>query len=477
MNTSIQHSPAFTLRTPAFYQWLAEELITNQDQWAEFKERCMAVAGAQFYGHRSWQSVASAVLKGYSIGMDFVEALSKIQILEGRPTMRGADAVSHVHKMVEGASCVHVLNFAAYGAEHGERLEELVENWVEHSHPNEVDLDPTRIAVWVMQRPDYRPRVIAYTMNQAIDAGLPDRNARWSYYPDRCLTWQAAAIGVQHMFGDALGGMYLTEEIENSPPRGHDLEAPSSPRTRTAPIPVPAEELRREADPRSERDYERQLAEFRDTLEHFGISEDIAHHAVFGRALKKHLGPSYRELAELVAWLNPIEEARIQLNEGQTIHGYSLRMMIMQYDLHQALIERMSPKGKTVAWASAKRTDMWNAKLEATNAFTQVLLSQPWPDKGKSDEPDPEVVAAAQKAHDDEMARLKATGRPMSHGTADGEEYAKMMADIAGQIAGGSKNQAATEANNAEKAWAEDERSKDEKNAVLDETENGDGEE
>lgn len=437
MNIELPSDPRPRERTPEFYRWLASELVINKSLWAELRERCAVVSAAQLYGHQRWETAAAVALKGYGIGMSFMEALSKIQVIEGRPTLRGADAVSHIHKMIDGALC---RNITALGDFNGFELSEdalagLRAMLEEHYRDCWVgsNLDPSKISVWAMKRPGWATRIFMYTMAQARSVGLPSRNDRWNLYPDRCVKWQAASIGTQEMFGDVLGGMYLTEEIENTPVHG-PLSAPAPPpptmqamrkqaAPTPAPAPAPARNWREGVTPPEaiEKAKQEQLDKIGNVLRGYGISYAVACAASLGYMLGDE-APSDSERLELLGWLDQISALRSRLFEGHSAAGVYFRVAEAQYGLFRGLIEEDGKDGKAILWTGAARSDKALAVREGLSAAVIAVLGEPLPDAGEDDEPDPEKVAADDAALAEELERIRKNAEELNRIRKNAEE-------------------------------------------------------
>jgi hypothetical protein len=394
----------------AYFQWLANVLIVDDRLWASFYDRCKAIAAGGLYGHRNPNTVAGAVLKGYSLGMDFMEALSKLKVIQGNPTLRGPSAVAHVHAVVEGAKlrCVteqlQLYRQDDDGNELGpvplkefpdldlERLRDRLEDELQdpddwrNGGPN-----PRRAAVWVMERPGWAPRFYVFTWHEAEAAGLPMRNENWDLYPDRCLKWQAASVGCQEMFGADLEGLYLAEEIENAPRTRR--EAAREPEPEPAHPPEPASRAT--------------LTEIGRRLRAVGVSYALACRRALGRELGS-AKPKGGELDALALWLERVEAIQSDLANGQVVGGYHLKIYTAEFERWRPIVDRVSEAGRVVAWSGAARRDRGHATNEGVTAALLLVLEERPPDPGESDEPDPEKVAAAHRRLAEAQAEIEA---------------------------------------------------------------------
>ncbi len=429
----MDHNPA--LPTRAYYKNLASRLILEKELWSQFYSRCEAMASAGLHGHKDPSTVAAAVLKGYSLGMDFMEALGKIKMIDGNPVLRGPSAVAHIHAVVPGAKCRVVTDLVRVDA-HGTPLAELVERLCE----DQVDcwkgrrcLDPTKISVWEMSRPEWDPKYYVFTMAQAERAGMVARNSTWRNYPERCLKWQAASIGTQEMFGDSLGGMYLEEEMQNAPQRA--AESPPAP----SPLPPVADfDEDQWANPE---DYVAALHTVHARIEALDLAEDFVMEAALGDVVSR---PSPSQLDQVQQWLANAESAISKFVRGLPVQGISLKVYESDFERHRPVIEKAIPgSGIAVLWSGGARLSKEIAVIEGSVAGLMVLLEQRLPEVDEDDTPDPEVVAKAEatlKAHQEKTkARNEENGRKARERLAKAEAEKNVAAeDEAPAATGGS---------------------------------------
>lgn len=395
------------LPSRAYYKWLSSALILDRGLWLQFFDRCKAMAAAQLYGHKRAETVAAAVLKGYSLGMDFMEALSKIKVIKGNPVLRGPNAIAHIHAVVPGARCRPVTSTLRAGGPHGElagfpgvdyadlvvRLQaEHPECWVDGR------LDPAKIAVWVMVRPDWEPTVYAFTLAQAERAGLLQRNENWRLYPDRCLKWQAASVGTQEMFGSELEGMYLAEELENAP----TVRAIPAPSRALPAVPVETEPERAPGPDADESDaYNTALADVGTRLRRFRVSYAKACQRAVGRELGA-AKPGHAELAALEAFCGQLEDWHRSYVEGSELDSLRLRIYETSYGRHRPVVERYvaGPSGSSwgAVWTGAADTSEDDVKAIGGCAALLAFLGEPVFDPGPDEEPTPEAIEAANAA-------------------------------------------------------------------------------
>ena len=169
-------------------QQLAEEVIFYPEKMAHLYKMCQAMASIGLCGHKSPESALSAVLFGLGLGMPPMQGLTSIQVIHGKPCLRGPAALAHI------TSLGHVLRVVT--VERGE--------------------DPAKVAVVETER-DGRRKEFRGTREAVDRAGLPAKNPVWDSYPERCLKWHTVSEATQEVFGDLLAGAYLVEEMEQAP--------------------------------------------------------------------------------------------------------------------------------------------------------------------------------------------------------------------------------------------------------------------
>lgn len=169
-------------------QQLAEEVVFHPEKMAHLYKMCSAMASIGLCGHKSPESALSAVLFGLGLGMPPMQGMTSIQVIHGKPCLRGPAALAHI------TSLGHILRVVT--VERGE--------------------DPAKVAIVETER-DGRKKEFRGTREAVDRAGLPEKNTVWKSYPERCLKWHVVSEATQEVFGDLLAGAYLVEEMEQSP--------------------------------------------------------------------------------------------------------------------------------------------------------------------------------------------------------------------------------------------------------------------
>jgi hypothetical protein len=127
-------------------------------------------------------AITAAILYGDEVGLAPMQALAKIAVIEGRPTL--------------AAEAMRALILAA-----GHDL------WIE-------DATATRVTLAGKRRDSDQTSRVTWTMDDARRAKLAGRPA-WNLYPRQMLLARATAELARGVFADAIGGLSATEELED----------------------------------------------------------------------------------------------------------------------------------------------------------------------------------------------------------------------------------------------------------------------
>jgi len=150
------------------------------------------------------EAVLAAVLFGHEVGVGPMTALSKVHVVEGRPTM-AADLMR------------------ALGLAQGHDM------WVEEA-------GGTRVTACGRRKGSEHVTKVTWTMDDAKRAGLAGKQ-NWARYPRQMLLARATAELARLVWPDALGGVsYATEELQDEPAAGlpvADMAEPAQPQRRT----------------------------------------------------------------------------------------------------------------------------------------------------------------------------------------------------------------------------------------------------
>lgn len=144
----------------------------------------IAKSGLAPNGMKSPEQITIAIMHGMEIGLPPLQAVQRIAVVNGRPTIWG-DAIP------------------ALLLSRGFRLKETMEG--------EGD---KRFARCEITRPDGGKVVGTFSVDDAKTAGLWSKQGPWKQYPDRMLKMRARGFAARDGAADVLSGLYLREEIE-----------------------------------------------------------------------------------------------------------------------------------------------------------------------------------------------------------------------------------------------------------------------
>jgi hypothetical protein len=169
----------------------------------------VCVAGLAPKGLDTPEKAMVAIMHGLEIGLTPMAALQRIAVVNGRPSLWGDGAMGLVR---------------ASG------LCEFVRERVEGDGDK-------RVAICEAKRRGESEAIIGrFSVADARRAGLWDKAGPWKQYPDRMLQMRARAFALRDGFADVLGGLHLTEELQDGPA---EADRPASSGPRRAPPPPP----------------------------------------------------------------------------------------------------------------------------------------------------------------------------------------------------------------------------------------------
>lgn len=172
---------------------------TMDDAYRLAKAVCMA--GMAPRGMDTPEKAMIAIMRGMEVGLTPFQALDKIAVVNGRPTIWGDGAMALVR---------------------GSGICEYVSEDIE----GEGD---ARVAMCEAKRKgDPRPVTRKFSVADAKKAGLWGKAGPWQQFPERMLQMRARAFCLRDLFADVLGGLYLKEEIEDDRP-ARDVTPPAPP--------------------------------------------------------------------------------------------------------------------------------------------------------------------------------------------------------------------------------------------------------
>jgi len=130
-----------------------------------------------------------AMAMGYQLGFPVEQALQDIAVINGRPCLWGDGLLSVVLNHKE---CQDVKEEPIYSGQ-------TVTGYICTVH-----------------RKGHEPHSKTFTMQDAERAGLLKKGGVWSAYPERMLQMRARALALRDKFADALRGLRVAEEVQDS---------------------------------------------------------------------------------------------------------------------------------------------------------------------------------------------------------------------------------------------------------------------
>lgn len=159
--------------------------------------KAIASSGLAPNGMKSVEQITVAIMHGAEIGLPPMQAIQRIAVVNGRPTIWG-DAVP------------------ALLLSRGFRLEEAIDG-----------TNDARGATCTVIRPDGTKITRRFTIADARKAGLWEKAGPWNQYPERMLQMRARGYAARDGAADVLAGLYISEEvadIDTTPKRKSSAE-------------------------------------------------------------------------------------------------------------------------------------------------------------------------------------------------------------------------------------------------------------
>lgn len=203
MNALVQHTDAARPSLVAGNRPIAIVPTTMDEAYRLGKAIC--AAGMAPRGMETPEKCMIAIMRGLEVGLTPMQAVDKIAIVNGRPTIWGDGAMALVR---------------ASG------LCEYVRETIEGEGDKRVALCSAK------RKGEAEPISRPFGVEDAKKAGLWGKSGPWQQYPDRMLQMRARAFTLRDLFADVLGGLYLREEIEDDRagrPREQVVEADPAP--------------------------------------------------------------------------------------------------------------------------------------------------------------------------------------------------------------------------------------------------------
>jgi hypothetical protein len=156
------------------------------DAWRIAKAVC--AAGMAPNGLGTPEKAMIAIMHGLEIGLTPLMALQRIAVVNGRPTLWGDGAMA----------LVRASGLATY-----------VKEWIEGEGDARVAYCST------VRKGETAVETRSFSVADAKKAGLWGKSGPWQQYPTRMLQMRARAFLLRDVYADAMGGMYLREELED----------------------------------------------------------------------------------------------------------------------------------------------------------------------------------------------------------------------------------------------------------------------
>ncbi|WP_372966686.1 recombinase RecT [Marinobacter sp.] len=178
------------------------------------------LAGSQMvpkcYQNRA-QDTLVAMMMGSELGLNPIQALQNIAVINGKPAI------------------------------YGDALLALVQNHPKFGGHEESFDDQTMTATCTVWRKGETQRhTVTFSRADAEMAGLWNKQGPWKQYPKRMLMWRARGYALRDKFADALGGLITVEEARDIPEqdmgKAERVDQPAQ-EARAIPQPYPAEQF------------------------------------------------------------------------------------------------------------------------------------------------------------------------------------------------------------------------------------------
>lgn len=137
---------------------------------------------------RKPQDTLVAMMMGSELGLNPIQSLQNIAVINGKPAI------------------------------YGDALLALVQNNPKFGGHEESFDDSTMTATCtVWRRGDTKRHTVTFSQADASKAGLWDKAGPWKQYPKRMLMWRARGYALRDKFADVLGGLITVEEAHDIP--------------------------------------------------------------------------------------------------------------------------------------------------------------------------------------------------------------------------------------------------------------------
>jgi len=167
-------------------------VLKQADEFATMLSKSQFIP-QQFRGNKG--DVMAAIALGQMVGLNPLQALQGIAVINGRPSIWGdaALAICRSHPDFEDITETLDTKGREDGQEDGENI----------------------AAICVVKRRNQSPTERRFSVADARKAGLWGKSGPWKSYPKRMLQMRARGFALRDAFADALTGMILREEADD----------------------------------------------------------------------------------------------------------------------------------------------------------------------------------------------------------------------------------------------------------------------
>lgn len=164
---------------------LANTQPVSRDDWSVMLEQATMLVKTNFLPKdvNTPEKAVAIMLKGRELNIPPMHALSTIAVIQGKPTV-SPELMAALVERDYGSNAL------------------IVE-----------ETNPERCVVSCCKPGWDKRRVVSFSMQEAIAAGLPNKNPTWKTYPEAMLRSRAISKACKTHFQASIGGMYTPEEM------------------------------------------------------------------------------------------------------------------------------------------------------------------------------------------------------------------------------------------------------------------------
>lgn len=169
-----------------------QQLSVAPTSMDDAKEKAMMIINGGFApkGMTQPQQVLGAIMKGHEIGLNPMQAVQSIAMINGRASIWGDAAMA----LVQSSGLLTDVLEEITGE--GEQMQ----------------------ATCSVERKDRKtPTTRTFSVEDAKTAGLWNKQGPWKQYPKRMLQMRARGFALRDGFPDVLNGLHMTEEVQDYP--------------------------------------------------------------------------------------------------------------------------------------------------------------------------------------------------------------------------------------------------------------------